>query len=141
MDPVSAVGFASSIISFVSFSYKLVQGSYEIYQSTSGIPQGHAHIDTVLADLDNVTQSLKVPVETGTRHHESLQSLAFECEEVSIELSGILNELKRKEGNKLWRSLEAKWKSLRKESDLISIERKLDSLRLQLLIRLSFLVR
>jgi hypothetical protein len=88
-----------------------------------------------------VTESLKVPIESGTHHHEFLRSLASECEEVSSELSVILNELKKKEGNKMWRSLEAKWKSLRKEKDIMLIERKLDSLRLQILFRLSFLVR
>ena len=36
MDPITAVGLASSIITFVEFGFKLVDGAREIHLSTTG---------------------------------------------------------------------------------------------------------
>ncbi|KAF5964688.1 hypothetical protein FCOIX_13304 [Fusarium coicis] len=38
LDPVTAIGLASSIVAFVDFSAKLVKGSIEIYQVSDGTP-------------------------------------------------------------------------------------------------------
>jgi hypothetical protein len=58
MDPVTAVGFAASILNFIDFSWNLVQGSYEVYKSASGTTAENAHISTVLEDLREVTEEL-----------------------------------------------------------------------------------
>jgi hypothetical protein len=141
MDPVTAVGFAASIINFVDFSWSLIKGSYEVYESATGTTTDHTRISTVLEDLDTITKSLQSDVKGSSPHLTELKKLAVECAEVSQELSTILKDLKRKEGNKAWRSLEAKWKSMRKEKEVASIEQRLNTYRLQLLMRLNFMLR
>jgi hypothetical protein len=139
MDPVSAVGFAASILTFVDFSWSLLKGSYEVYQF--GTTSDNARITTVLGDLEGITKSLQSDVKGNSLHLKDLKSLAVECVKVSRELSVILKELEIKEGNKIWRSLEAKWKSMRKEKDIASIEQRLIEYRLQLLLRLNLMLR
>ena len=143
MDPVSALGFAASIISVVDLCYKIVKGSYEIYRSESGAPQEHAHIGDVLDDLQGVAKSLVSvnTVEGDSPHRESLQKLAGDCVAASNELIRILQDVKRKEGNKIWRSLEAKWKCLRNEGALAALEQRLNFLRLELLLRLNLIIQ
>jgi len=141
MDPVSAINFAATILTVVDFSWNLISGSYKIYQSTTGTTTDHAQISTVLNDLQTITKSLRSNVKGNNAHVKDLKKLAVECAEVSQELSNILEELKRKEGNKIWRSLEAKWKSMRKEKELASIEQRLNTYRLQLLLRLNLMLR
>lgn len=141
MDPITAVGFAASILTFVDFSWSLIKGSYEVYESANGTTTDHTRISTVLGDLDNITKSLQCDIKGSSPHLTDLKKLAVECAEVSQKLSKILEELKRKEGNKAWRSLEAKWKSMRKEKEIASIEQRLNTYRLQLLMRLNLMLK
>ena len=141
MDPVSAVNFAATILTVVDFSWNLIRGSYEVYQSATCTTTDHRRISTVLDDLQGITKSLQSDLIGNSPHFKDLRQLALECAEVSQELSAILEELKRREGNKIWCSLEAKWKSMRKEKELASIEQRLNTYRLQLLLRLNLMLR
>jgi hypothetical protein len=141
MDPVTAVGFAASIINFVDFTWSLIKGSYEVYESATGATIDQTRVSTVLDDLSTITKSLQSDVKGSSQHLKDLKKLALECAEVSQELTTILRDLKRKEGNKAWRSLEAKWKSMRKEKEVASIEQRLNTYRLQLLMRLNLMLR
>jgi len=141
MDPISAVGFAASILTFVDFSWSLVKGSHEIYRSMTGASTDHAQISTVLDNLEGVTNALQFEVKPTSPHRIALKELAKGCAAVSQELSSILEDLKRKEGNKVWRSLEAQWKVMRKEKTVASIEQRLGSFRLDLLLRLNLIIR
>ncbi|KAE9363293.1 hypothetical protein N431DRAFT_564836 [Stipitochalara longipes BDJ] len=138
MDPITAVGFAASILNFVDFSWTLIKGSYEIYDL--GTTYDNMRITSVLSDLDGITKSLQSNVRGNSPHVKDLKSLAAECITVSQELSAILKDLEMKEGNKIWRSLEAKWKSMRKEKEIATIEQKLIEYRLQLLLRLNLML-
>jgi hypothetical protein len=141
MDPISAASSAAAILTFVDFSWNLVKGSYDIYRSATGAPADHTQISTVLDDLKSVSETLQSDVKADSPHRDFLKKLASDCATVSKELSGILEDLKRKEGNKIWRSLEAKWKSIRKEKEVASIEQRLNSFRLELLLRLNLIIR
>lgn len=141
MDPVSAVGLAASIVSFVDFACDLVKGSYKIYRAESDESASHAHIGTILNDLEDVTKTLQTDVKPDSPHRDFLKKLASDCAAASTELSSVLKDLKRKEGNKIWRSLEAKWNSMRREKEVVSIEQRLNSIRLELLLRLNVIIR
>ncbi|KAH7367076.1 hypothetical protein B0T11DRAFT_50133 [Plectosphaerella cucumerina] len=142
MDPVSAAGFASSIITFIDFSFKLVQGSAALYQSATGTSAENAAIGTIVDDLRNVTDAIAQPPtpETDSQHWRDLRKLAADCNGVSKELADILETLKRKEGNKAWRSLEAAWKSMRKSKEIAAIEERLKTYRVQLLLRTNLIL-
>lgn len=141
MDPVSAVSFAATILTFVDFSWNLVKGSYQVYQSATGTATDDSRLSTILADLEKVTDTLQHNVTGNSPHLEDLRQLAAGCAEVSQELSSILEKLKRKAGNKAWRSLEATWKHMRKEKEVAAIEQRLNTYRLQILLRLNLIFR
>lgn len=107
MDPITAVSFAATILQFVDFSSKLVKGAYEIYQSTTGQAADDAQLSTIVDDLKDVTKTLQSDVKGDSCHVQPLKKLASDCIAASNELSNLLEEVKR-EGNKAWRSLEAK---------------------------------
>lgn len=141
MDPVSAVNFAATILTVVDFSWNLVKGSYQIHQSATGTATDDARISTILDDLHKVIDTLQHKATGDSPHLEDLRQLAAGCAEVSQELSLILEKLRRKEGNKAWRSLEATWKHMRKEKEIAGIEQRLNTYRLQLLLRLNLIMR
>lgn len=141
MDPVSAVSFAATILTFVDFSWNLVKGSYQVYQSATNTTTDEARLSTILADLEKVTDTLQYNITGNSPHLEDLRQLAAGCAEVSRELSSILEKLKRKEGNKVWRSLEVTWRHMRKEKEVAAIEQRLNTYRLQLLLRLNLIFR
>lgn len=93
MDPISAAGFASAVLTFVEFSWKLVKGSYDIYHSDTNTPADAASIGAVLKDLDDVTGTLRVDCHGASHHLDFLKDLAAQCLAVSGELSTLLKDL------------------------------------------------
>jgi hypothetical protein len=140
MDPVTAVGFASSILTFIDFSWSLVTGAYEVYKSTTGTTSENAHISTVIDDLQEITESLSSNVGGNAKHDKALCKLADNCHDLSQDLSKILQKLKVTEKNSKWQSLKVKWASMRKEKELASIEKRLDGYRSQIFIRLNIML-
>ncbi|TLD07786.1 hypothetical protein PgNI_10317 [Pyricularia grisea] len=137
MDPVSAAGFASSIITFIDFSTKLIKTSV-------GEDKEHKQISNVLEEYKAIANGLREPASASDsrdgEHWVKLRELANQCTDLAVKLATLLNDLKLKQGNKAWRSLESKWKSMRKEKDIANIEQKLDSLRGQVLVWMNFVM-
>ncbi|EEY13976.1 conserved hypothetical protein [Verticillium alfalfae VaMs.102] len=123
MDPVSAAGFASSLITFIDFSYKLIHGSVDLYKSAAGATDGNVRISSIVEDLRKITETISTPAppEHNGPHSRELNKLALECQDISRELADILETLKRRDGNKAWRSLEAAWKSMRKSDKVAGL--------------------
>jgi hypothetical protein len=140
MDPVTAVGFAASILTFIDFSWNLIAGAYEVYQSTTGTTAENAHISTVIDDLQEITEGLNANVEGKAKHEKALYKLADNCHDLSQDLSKILEKLKVTEKNSKWQSLKVKWASMRKEREVASIEKRLDGYRSQILLQLNFML-
>jgi hypothetical protein len=140
MDPVTAVGFAASILTFVDFSWDLITGAYEVYKSTTGTTSENAHISTVIDDLQEITEGLNFDVEGKAKHEKALCKLADNCLNLSKDLSKILEKLKVTEKDSKWQALRVKWASMRKEKEVVSIEMRLDGYRSQILIRLNFML-
>ncbi|KAH6692434.1 hypothetical protein F5X68DRAFT_228803 [Plectosphaerella plurivora] len=146
---MEAAGLASSIITFIDFSYKIVIGTVDVYKKASTGPAADPHINTIINDLEDVTRNMTTASPAsptaatvqGGSHQEALLKLAAGCNELSITLIDILKDLERKSGgNKLWRSLQASWATMRSSDKIVDIEQKLNTYRLQLLVRLSMMI-
>jgi hypothetical protein len=140
MDPITAVGFAASILQFIEFSWGVITGTYEVYKSTTGTTHENAHISTVVKDLERATDRLISDVEGKTKNERELCKLADKCHELSQDLSKILKKLQASEKNSKWLSLKVKVASMRKEKEIASIEDRLDRYRSQILVRLNFML-
>jgi hypothetical protein len=141
MDPITAVGFAASILQFIDFSWGVITGTYEVYKSTLGTTHENAHISTVVDDLERATDGLISDVEGKTKNEKELCKLADKCHDLSQDLLKILKKLQVSEKNSKWQSLKVKVASVRKEKEIASIEDRLDRYRSQILIRLNFMLR
>ena len=143
MDPITAVGFASSILSFVDISWSLLTGTCEVYRSFTGATIGNAHIGTIITDLDEVSDELHTEFRRveESKHAKVLRRLARQCLELSQELSGLLKTLKRQEKNSIWRSFKVQWDSMRKSDDVKSLKERLEDYRSQILLRLTMMLR
>lgn len=147
MDPVTAAGFASAIITFIDFSWKIVKGSYDVYTSSGGTTNDQVRINNVVQDLQNVTKALS-PETQGLREKDDndprwreLRKIAVECQKTSKELSFILRDLEGNEGNKVRRSLELTWKGLKSGNKVAPIEKSLDRHYRHIMLQLSMIIR
>lgn len=139
MDPVSAIGLASAILSFVEFSWALVQGAGDVYRSPSGMTQENASISTVISDLEEVTDNINTDIRGCGKHEKALAVLAKECEGLSKELLQVLEKLKRKDASKR-EALKATLRSMRKEKDILYIEKRLVEYRAEIVLRLNMIL-
>jgi hypothetical protein len=141
MDPATAVGLAASIITFIEFSHSLIVGSYQLYNSASGLTTENTHISNVIKDLTELTADIRTNQTPRTgRHDKALAKLANQCNDLSVQLTKILEKLRVREGDPPWKSLKAKWSSMRKEKDIAGLEKRLSMYRSQILLRVAFML-
>lgn len=141
MDPITAIGLASSILTFIDSATKIVRGTYEVYQSTSGATAENVHVDTIVGDLSEITANFITDIPGRTNNEIALRDLASNCQAVSGKLQALLNTLKVSGDHTTWNSLKVKIKSMRKESEIVSMEKQLSDYRAQILTRLMAMLR
>lgn len=140
MDPVSAVGFAASIITFIDFSSTLVRGAYEVYNSASGATTENAHLSTILNDLQEVTEGLHSDHKVVGKHGKQLSKLARNCLDLSRDLTKILEKLRVKEKDSKWQAMKVTWAGMRKEKAVASVEKRLAEYRAEIVLRLNVML-
>lgn len=86
-----------------------------------------------------VTQDINTDVKGQGKYEKALASLAKECEDLSQQLLQVLEKLKRKDGSKR-EALKASLRSMRKESEITSIEKRLVEYRAEIVFRLSIIL-
>lgn len=146
MDPVTAVGLAASIITFLDFSWSLVTGAKELHQSGNGTTKQNARISEIIGDLKEYSLDLASGGGGGggasrpSKHERALRALADSCCSLSKELEGILIKLRVTKNSK-WQSLVTSWASMRKKDEIASIEARLGEYRSQMNARLLAMLR
>ncbi|KAI9786501.1 MAG: hypothetical protein M1839_006961 [Geoglossum umbratile] len=140
MDPLSAVGFAASILTFIDFSWNLLQGTYEVYNSASGTTAENAYVSTVLEDLQEIAEGLHSDLKTDSKYAKQLSRLAKNCLGLSRELTKILEKLRVKERNSKWQAVKATWASMRKEKAVASITKRLREYRAEIILCLNLML-
>jgi hypothetical protein len=139
MDPVTAVGFAASILTFVDFAWNVVTGAYEVYKSPSGETVENAHLGNIIDDLRLVAEELDNAELSKGSHEKSLRRLAAKCSEVSEQLLNLLQKLRVKGSKTPWKSLKTKWLSLQKSDEIVELKDRLRDYRSQILLRLNMM--
>lgn len=138
MDPATAAGLASSVITFFEFCTKIVKGSYEIYQSQSGTTDENDQIKFLADDLTKVTQSMSTHIRAS--QDPELLRLCGLCSQLSGDLSRVLSKLRVKQRNSKAASVAAAWNVHRKKQHVTSLEKRLDNYRQQIGLRLSLIL-
>ncbi|PNP85102.1 hypothetical protein FNYG_01627 [Fusarium nygamai] len=139
LDPVTAIGLASSIVAFVDFSAKLVKGSIEIYQASDGTLTENRSSQAVAVAMERfaarfVIQQLSQPSD----EEKELVDLATKCHAVCIEILGLLGRIKPKDLSSKRQSLWAALKNKFHQGEREELEKRLDTYRRQLELHMSF---
>ncbi|KAM0215043.1 hypothetical protein ACHAQD_008550 [Fusarium lateritium] len=97
MDPVSAVGLGSGILTFVEAGLKLVRIAHGIHTSVDGVLDENRHREDIFLELKQAAIRLETTATPGlTPEQNSLCDLAKKCRETSTELVTVLDKVKPK---------------------------------------------
>ncbi|KAJ6112177.1 hypothetical protein N7523_008238 [Penicillium sp. IBT 18751x] len=136
MDPLTAIGLAGNIISFIDFSFKLLSGMSKVLESSNGMTPENANLSTLVEDLNSVANDLISDVPARTENEKKLCILATDCHALSGEISQTLKKLKIGDKKSKRQGMMVKIRSMRKEKDIEAIERRLHGYQSEILIRL-----
>lgn len=139
LDPVTAIGLASSIVAFVDFSAKLVKGSIEIYQASDGTLTENRNSQAVAGAMERFAARLVIQQSSQLFGDEKeLVDLAKNCHIVCLELLDLLGRIKPKDLSSKRQSLWAALKNRFREDDRKDLESRLETYRRQLELHMSF---
>lgn len=143
MDILTAVGLASNILSFIDFAGQCVKGAYDIYNSELGSTPDNSRSKQLLDDIITATDTLNSHFRGISKNEKSLREICKLCRQQSDKLQKILGELTVTEKDSKWQTLKVSFKSMRKETkeEIASIEKSLDSCRLQTLTWMGIIFR
>ncbi|KAM0354215.1 hypothetical protein ACHAPU_001253 [Fusarium lateritium] len=143
MDPVTAVGLASAIISFVPLGLQLLKNVKEIKSSIDGSVKQNETRQAVVEEMRVLATRLKHPQECSGRiptEHVELLDLASRCYDLSQQILELLEEVKPKS-----QRTASKWVSgfriYTKDGEIKDLEKGLTNCREQLLLGIVDLFR
>ncbi|KAI1293964.1 hypothetical protein F5Y03DRAFT_387833 [Xylaria venustula] len=142
MDPFSAIGFASNILSFIDFSCNLITEAGEIYGSASGITSSDRTIEIIAQDVQGLCAAMIARSPAGSN---DLQEIAQECQGIANELLTVVRKLtwpkQIPERLKKCGSFALALRRVLKKGDLNSISARLQKLQLQLVMRMQWMLQ
>jgi len=143
MDPITAIGFAANILSFIDYSASVIRTTIDIYESTSGSTQDGQNSDTVATEMMKFAAKLQHPVNIFflSGEERALCKLATECEGLAKKILKLLDTVKCKNPKSKGSSLVAGVKNKMYEGERRKLEEHLNYCRGQLNLQLTFLTR
>ncbi|KAK1473840.1 hypothetical protein CTAM01_16078 [Colletotrichum tamarilloi] len=139
MDPVSAIGLATSVLTFIEFGTKVVNGTKQIYDATSGVKRDNATIETIVDDLQKLSTKLSGPdPKHRTESDKDLCELAAECKRLAEDLKHLLYRIKPKVKGSKWHSFVSALKNERFSGEKEELRVRLEACRGQLHFKLNY---
>ncbi|KAM7183315.1 hypothetical protein V8F20_012664 [Naviculisporaceae sp. PSN 640] len=98
MDPVTAIGLASGILSFITFSGKLIAGAIKIHDTTDGHVAENRSRELVIQEMKKMSERLLAPDDSSfVGQDKGLCLLAAECSTLSNDPLALLERIKPKD--------------------------------------------
>ncbi|KAK3299684.1 uncharacterized protein B0H64DRAFT_472772 [Chaetomium fimeti] len=138
MDPITAIGFAASIVTFIDSSHKIICATSEVL--SSGSTAENAHVTAVVKDLHEATRGFGDRLPGYSKHDDALNILAAECQGICGELCRLLEKVKIQVGTSKWQSVKVALRSMRKGGEVAQLEERLGKCRSQIILRLVLLL-
>jgi len=132
MEPLSALGAVSSIITFIDFATKLISTTNEIAQSRSGTSTDNLRAEEICRHLSALCVELERPAAWASSPSEPpdtamLKKLCSQCREDCDELLDLIMSAKATGQNRLWSSLKAAVRSISfGQKKIEAIQKRLD---------------
>jgi len=127
MDPLTAVGLAGNIFTFVEIGHKILKSANTIYSTTSGATAENERLNSMSFRLNATLSELQSRAcrASSTRHQEALTKLAEECEETSHELRTLLSKLRLRNPRSRLSSIRSAFKDWWKADEKRALQQRL----------------
>ncbi|KAH8779983.1 hypothetical protein F5883DRAFT_689878, partial [Diaporthe sp. PMI_573] len=136
MDPLTALGLASNVFSFVSFASGLIKGTLEVRQSNTGCNIDITRLDAVCEQLQDLCQGLQscadhripegIPEDDVTKVFIAIKSLCTAFKTDGDELLRVTKTLRTKNGSKgKWESFKVAFRKAWEKSSIDELEARL----------------
>ena len=147
MDPVSALGFAASIVQFITFTFDLLHSTHKIHSSISGTSEHCQNLENVSTRFLEFSTQLKDSKSVGTRSHNaqdeskhasSLKEIAQACARDCERLLEIVEKLRTRTGpeRKWWQSFTKAILEVWTSKDVERLKSRLDEHRTSMILKL-----
>jgi len=133
---MDGISLAASIIQIIDISSRVVTKSIDIYRSSDGQLIEHHEIDHVTKALSNSAGRIDQLIAKSTARTDAeleQEQLGAKCREIADELVEVLNRLNSSGRAGRWRSFRQALKATWKEDKIISLEKRLDRYRQQMI--------
>lgn len=142
MEPVSALGAASSIITFIDFAVKLISTSKELHQSCSGISIDNLRAEEICQELSALCAQFEKPASWASSPSDPpdaamLKRLCTRCKEDCDQLLDLLLGFRIEGQHRLWSSVKAAFKSSIGQQKIDIIQKRLDRTQSNMIVYLS----
>lgn len=143
MEPLSAIGLVSSVITFIDFGYGVISAAREVRASATGTTAANDHIEFLNTRMGAVASDLTAAKSSGvmSADMQRLTELADMCLELSNDLKKLLDGLRVKNPKSSRQVLSSIVKHVRKKDEKKALEARLDQCRQQLHLHLSYTTR
>jgi hypothetical protein len=142
MDPLTAIGLASNILSFIDFSVKAVSGVIDIYGSPSGLTEENRSSEVIVDEMRHFASKLQSPDDAQlTGDEKALCRLAHECDGLSKQIIALIERIRPKDRKSKSASILAGLKSKWHQAERRKVEERLERCRAQLALQLHYLTR
>lgn len=135
MDPVSAIGLASSVVQLITFSTDIISKSREIHRSAAGSLVENVELETIARTLQSQSRRLAAHASKDRFPSGTSKDIVACCEEVrksSKELIDTVEGLGGDGASSRWKSFYQALKSVWKEQDIADYLRRLEMHRRQI---------
>lgn len=152
MDPLTAFGLASNVVSFVQFASGLIKSSVEVYQSASGSSGDVVRFDNVYEELKGLSEGLKACSHHSVPQPKSklekcflkVKGIAEACHGDCEKLLELAESLKIKDSKGLHKGLAAFRVALKKawnQRKIDDLEKRLNSSQVTLTLHICYFSR
>lgn len=142
MDPLTAIGLVSNILSFIDFGARLLKGAKEVHNSQHGVLEENRNRETIIREMQRMSTRMLVSKSLeNAGDQSSLCILASECRQLSSQLISLLEKIKPEDSGSKTQSLLSAIRNKVHDSERESLEARLSDCRAQLHLELSNLTR
>lgn len=144
MDPLSAIGLVSSVITFIDFGYEITSAAREVRSSATGTTAVNNHVDFLNTRMEAVATDLAAAKSNqGSMSADArrLTELADKCLELSNDLKKLLDKLRANNPKSKRQVFTAIVQNVTKKDQKRDLEGRLDQCRQLLHLQLSHTTR
>lgn len=139
-EAVAALGVAATIVQFIDFSGRILSEGYRLHRSKRVSPSKNEELECIALDLHKLHDELQCQenktYQAPTPNDIQLQRLAEQCRDVCLELLEALEKMKTVDPAGKWRSFRIALKTVWGESNIKSLQVRLDEARQELIVRI-----